>query len=157
MRWLSITLLVFGCSQLVAQTPCPMCQKPIVPSRAVYAIFATGGPTYRLTFRCIQCALHAAERWHPDRALLRTRCVATNRWVTLKWADGRWLAEPASARLLLAPEVGGECLNRHLVFANPSVARRFLARHPALKTFSLLSADQLPKVDHMAGAGSEEP
>jgi len=155
MKWLSILLFAIGCTSLQAQTMCPMCRKPIVPSRSVYAVFTVGSQDYRLTFRCIACALHAAERWHPNRALLRTRCVATNRWVTLKWADGRWLAEPESARLLLAPEVGGECLNRHLVFSNPSAARRFLARHPALKTFPLLPATQLPKVDHMAGAGKE--
>jgi hypothetical protein len=57
MRWLCVALLVFGCSPLVAQTPCPMCQKPIVPSRAVYAVFIAGGQTHRLTFRCIRCAL----------------------------------------------------------------------------------------------------
>ena len=142
MGWLGIALLVFGCSSLVAQTPCPMCQKPIVPSRAVYAVFAAGGPTYRLTFRCIQCALHAAERWHPERALLRTRCVARGRWVTFHFNGHRWSAHPAFARLLLAPEKGGECRDRHLVFSHPKVARRFLRSHRSLASTPLLSIRQ---------------
>jgi hypothetical protein len=142
MRWLCVALLVFGCSPLVAQTPCPMCQKPIVPSRAVYAVFIAGGQTHRLTFRCIRCALHAAERWHPERALLRVRCAATGRWVAFRFNEHRWSAHPASARLLLAPEKGGECLDRHLVFSHPKAAHRFLRSHRSLASTPLLSIRQ---------------
>ena len=142
MRWLCVALLVFSCLPIFAQTPCPMCQKPIVPSRAVYAVFAVGGPTYRLTFRCIQCALHAAGRWHPERALLRVRCAATGRWVTFRFNGHHWSAHPAFARLLLAPEKGGECLDRHLVFSHLKVARRFLRSHRSLASTPLLSIRQ---------------
>lgn len=126
MRWQGVAFLVVVCSHLFAQTPCPMCQKTIVPSRAVYARLVVNGQTHRLTFRCIRCALHAIGRWHPEQALLRTRCVATGRWVTFCLNRRHWTAQPPSACLLLAPEKDGECLDRHLVFSHPKVARRFL-------------------------------
>ncbi len=121
-----------------APTPCPMCAKPIVLTRAVYVVLSAKGQTHRLTLRCIRCALQAVKRWKPETALLCTRCVATKRWVTFRW-NGRWQTEPKSARLLLAPEAGGECLNRHLVFASSSVAHRFVQKHPSLRPFPLLT------------------
>ncbi len=123
-----------------------MCRKRIVSSSAVYMVVTVGNAEHRLTVRCVQCALHAVRRWRPDRVLLRTRCAATQCWVTLVGANGRWRAEPSSACLLLAPEVGGECLQRHLVFASPAAARQFLARHPALQSFPLISAAHLPQI-----------
>ncbi len=119
-----------------------MCQKPIAFSRAIYVVLVTHKQTERLTVRCIQCAFHLLRQRRAERALLRTRCAATKRWVTLRW-NGRWRAQPSSVRLLIAPETNGECLDRHLVFASEQVARQFLTRHPSLRTFSLLSLSDI--------------
>lgn len=143
-RWFGTIFWQVALSALAfATTNCPMCQKAIVPSRAVYAVILVGESEHRLTVRCIQCAFHAVKRWNPDRALLRTRCAATKRWVTLEWTKGQWRADPTTVRLLLAPEVGGECLHRHLVFVNSTVAQKFLVHNPELRSFPLLSVNQL--------------
>lgn len=147
MRWVGIALFLLGCSCTFAQAPCPMCRKPLVPLRAVYAVFVTAGQTHRLTLRCIRCALHAFKRWHPDQALMRVRCVGTKRWVTFRWDGHRLTAQPSSACLLLAPEKEGECLDRHLVFARPEVARSFLRTHPSLASTPLLSIGQAVRGD----------
>ena len=136
---LRISVFVFINSvKAQASLSCPMCVKPIVPSRAVYAVLSVKGQKHRLKLRCIVCALNAVKRWQPETALLRTRCVATKRWVTFKW-DGDWQSEPKMARLLIAPEAGNECLHRHLVFASPSVAHRFVQKRPSLRSFPLLT------------------
>ncbi len=147
MRWAGVIFWqAVLCAFAFAATNCPMCQKAVVPSRAVYAIVTVGESSHRFTVRCIQCALNAVKRWNPDRALLRTRCAATKRWVTLEWTKGQWRTEPASVRLLLAPKVSGECLQRHLVFSNPNVAKKFLVHNPALQSSPLFSINQLSRV-----------
>lgn len=146
-RWLSVIICQVMLSALVAAAPnCPMCRKPIVPSRAVYMVVTVGNEEHRLTVRCVQCALHAVNRWRPDHILLRTRCAATKRWVRLEWAKGQWHAEPSSAVLLLAPEFGSECLHRHMVFTSPKAARKFFSRNPTLKQFPLRTIAQLPEI-----------
>ncbi|MFN4179766.1 MAG: hypothetical protein ACK4I8_05600, partial [Armatimonadota bacterium] len=94
MRWAGVIFWQAVLSAFAfAAINCPMCQKTVVPSQAVYAIVTVGESSHRFTVRCIQCALHAVKKWNPDRALLRTRCAATKRWVTLEWAKGQWHAE----------------------------------------------------------------
>lgn len=122
---------------------CPMCAKPIVPSQAAYVILSAQGKTNRLTLRCVHCALQTVRTWKPATAMVRVRCPVTRRWVTFHLREGSWTAEPATTRLILAPEAKGECLDRHLAFVSRRAARRYVRSHPALRQYPVLTIGEV--------------
>ncbi len=125
-----------------ASSVCPVCQKPLVRGREVFTRLFSEDGERRLTVRCVVCFINLVAKVRPKRAVARSRCRVSDRWVTISW-NGNWALAPPSAVFLLAPERRGECLDRHLVFFSRRLGLNYLKNRPDLMSHRLMDPSEV--------------
>lgn len=107
---------------------CPLCEKPIPPGHEVL-LFAAG--TAPVPYRCIHCALTVQAAATPPNTV-RALSSLSNTEITIRREPDGWTVMPSTAVFLILPEEGGECMDRHRVFADRDEYDRYLTAHPEL-------------------------
>ncbi len=124
-------------------TSCETCLKPLVGNREVVLEEAGAGPKHH--FRCIHCALVGANDWFTSDVTLYARSSSRGDPVEWRRRDGKWRVSPASTQVLAVPETDGECLDKHLVFADGAELRAYgkqhalASGHPAIAATDVVS------------------
>lgn len=111
-----------------SESLCALCDKPIPPGAEVLLLAADAPP---VPYRCIHCALTAQAAAAPATTV-RARAPLTNTEITIRRERDGWSVAPSTAVFLSLPEEGGECMDRHRVFADRAEYDRYLVAHPEL-------------------------
>lgn len=123
---------------------CEVCGKPLV-ARSQVDLKATG-ETKEHHYRCIHCALVAANDWFKSDVTLRTRSAGQGQAVTWARHQGKWQVSPAAAEVLVLPETNGECVQTHLVFASASEFQSYRKTHSSMGGHKPLGGTQVPAI-----------
>jgi len=109
---------------------CELCKKPLAAGKEVVVQTEERHHLYR----CVHCALNAMMKMREAQANLLSGLERKTLIITKK--RGNLRVEPSSAVFLILPEAAGDCLDRHLAFAEEAEFSRYLENHPELKALS---------------------